>query len=425
MTLLLGAIADDFTGATDLCNTLVRSGMGAVQLIGVPQMTVDLGNVSSVTIALKSRTAPRKEAVAESRAALAWLRTQGARQFLFKYCSTFDSTAEGNIGPVADALMDDLNAPLALVCPAFPETGRTIFKGHLFVGDKLLSDTHMARHPLTPMTNSNLVEVLAAQTGSKVGLIQRPVVAKGVQAVREAMQRLIQDGVRYAVADAIEDEDLRILGRAAFDHALITGGSGVALGLPDNFRRSGDLQSDEGQNISSVDGLEAVIAGSCSAATLAQIEHFKTNRPALALDPVDLAEGFDPEMVIAWAGPKLPSGPVLIHGSAEPAKVAAAQERLGRERAGELVEEALAKTARALVDYGVRRLVVAGGETSGAVVKALAIKGLHIGPQIDPGVPACVTIGEAALAVALKSGNFGAENFMTRAFEIMPGGREA
>ena len=423
MPIHLGAVADDFTGATDLCNTLVKNGLAAIQLIGVPDGDIDLGDADMVTIALKSRTAPVADAVASSRAACAWLKHQGAEQIIFKYCSTFDSTPLGNIGPVADALLSDLGGQIALVCPAFPETGRTIFKGHLFVGDQLLSDTHMATHPLTPMTNSNLIEVMAAQSSHKVGLIDRATVARGTQAVRERFDVLKAEGVAFAVADAIEDADLHTLGRAAFDHPLITGGSGIALGLPANFRQQGKLKRSTAAEVPSINGLEAVIAGSCSAATLSQIAHFKDRRPALALDPLELASRFDADRVITWAKTRLTDGPVLIYASAEPASVAAVQKQLGRERAGALVEQALAEVAQKLVAIGVNRLAVAGGETSGAVVQALGVRGLRIGPQIDPGVPACTTIGTHELAIALKSGNFGGEAFLTRAFEVMPGGR--
>lgn len=423
MPIRLGAVADDFTGATDLCNTLVKSGMAAIQLIGVPDGDIDLGDADMVTIALKSRTAPVDEAVASSRAACAWLKRQGAEQIIFKYCSTFDSTPKGNIGPVADALLQDLDGKIALVCPAFPETGRTIFKGHLFVGDQLLSDTHMATHPLTPMTNSNLIEVMAAQSANKVGLLERATVARGTQAVRERFDALKAEGVAYAVADAIDDKDLLTLGRAAFDHPLITGGSGIALGLPENFRQQGKLRDTAPANIPRVDGLEAVIAGSCSSATLGQIAHFKERRPALALDPLDLADGFDVDRVIGWAKSRIADGPVLVYASADSTAVATVQEKLGRERAGALVEQALARVARELVLMGVNRLVIAGGETSGAVVQELGVRGLRIGPQIDPGVPACTTIGDHELAIALKSGNFGGQAFLTRAFEVMPGAR--
>jgi len=421
MAIKLGCIADDFTGATDLCNTLVKGGMRTVQLVDLPRAETAPPDVDAVTIALKSRTAPVETAVAQSLEALDWLRKAGARQFVFKYCSTFDSTEKGNIGPVADALLEALGAPFSIACPAFPETGRTIYKGHLFVGDLLLSDTHMRHHPLTPMTDANLVRVLEAQSRHAVGLVDYATVRQGAEAVRRRFKALEAEGVAYAITDAIEDAHLLTLGEAASDLKLITGGSGIALGLPENFRRQGLLEKPgEAADLPSVEGHEAVLAGSCSKATLEQIEVMKRDRPALRLDPMELAEGFEAAGVLAWAEAHLASGPVLIYASAPPHDVEAAQQKLGREKAGSLIEEAMAAIARGLVERGVRRLVVAGGETSGAVVQALDVEGLLIGKQIDPGVPATVIIGDAPLALALKSGNFGAPDFFMKAFKAMP-----
>lgn len=423
MSLLLGAVADDFTGATDLCNMLVRHGMRTVQLIGVPRPDLELPEVDAVTVALKSRTCPAKEAVALSLEALDWLRRGGARQIFFKYCSTFDSTAEGNIGPVGDALADRLDAGIAIACPAFPETGRTIYLGHLFVGDALLSDTHMRHHPLTPMTDSNLVRVLGRQTPRRVGLVAWPTVRHGAAAIRDRLTELRHEGCRWAIVDCVEDADLLAIGEAVADHPLVTGGSGVAMGLPANFRRRGLLpdRGAEAAALPAVPGPALVLAGSCSAATLGQIEAFRAERPAHRLDLFHLAKGRGISEAVAWAREHLASGPVLIYASAPPEEIRAVQAELGRERAGALVEEAMAEIARALVLAGVRRLVVAGGETSGAVVKALGIEGLAIGPQIDPGVPATVTIGRGPrLALALKSGNFGRRDFFLRALEVIP-----
>jgi uncharacterized protein YgbK (DUF1537 family) len=421
MPILLGCIADDFTGATDLCNTLVRQGMRTVQLIGTPPDGLAVPDADAVTVALKSRTCPPEEAVAASLAALDWLRRAGARQVFFKYCSTFDSTERGNIGPVADALLDALEAPFAIACPAFPETGRTVYQGHLFVGDRLLSDTHMRHHPLTPMTDPDLARVLGRQSRRPVGLVPLAVVRQGPEAIRARFAALQAEGVAHAVVDAVEDEDLIRIGAACADLALVTGGSGVAMGLPANFRRAGGLLAEGGaaDALPGVEGAGAVLSGSCSAATLGQVAAMEAERPTLRLDPMALAEGFDPDQAVAWAAEHLPRGPVLIAASAPPEQVAAAQARLGRERAGSLVEAALAGIARGLVERaGVRRLVVAGGETSGAVVQALGIQGLRIGPQIDPGVPATVTLGrEPSLALALKSGNFGGPDFFAKALD--------
>jgi 3-dehydrotetronate 4-kinase len=420
MGVLLGAIADDFTGATDLCNTLVRHGMRTVQLIDVPGVGTVVPDTEAVVIALKSRTIPAREAVAMSLAALRWLKGAGARQILFKYCSTFDSTDEGNIGPVADALLDALGGDFTLFCPAFPELGRSIFKGYLFVGDVLLSESGMRDHPLTPMRDPSLVRVLQRQTTGKVGLVPYSDVARGPQAIRDAFAALRQAGYRHAIIDAVEDRHLEWIGDAAADLPLITGGSGIALGLPENFRRQGLLRHDGSADaLPHVEGAAAVLSGSCSQATQAQVAHMRERRPMFAIDPVAAAGRDLVREALDWADPKLGDTPVLISATAPPEQVAAVQEVLGRERAGALVGAAMAEIAKGLVARGVRRLVVAGGETSGAVVQALGITGLRIGRQIDPGVPWTMSLGEPRIALALKSGNFGAEDFFLRAFDVL------
>jgi uncharacterized protein YgbK (DUF1537 family) len=429
MSVVLGAIADDFTGATDLCNTLVRRGMKTVQLIDVPAPGAPLPDAEAVVIALKSRTIPVGEAVAVSLKALAWLKDAGARQILFKYCSTFDSTDVGNIGPVAEALLDALGgdpvsehgAGFTLYCPAFPEAGRTIFKGYLFVGDVLLSESGMRDHPLTPMRDPSLVRVLQRQSRGKVGLVQHATVAKGPAAIAEAFATLQRDGFRHTIVDAIADHDLEAIGEAAKDFALITGGSGIALGLPENFRRKG-LIGDGGAAdvLPRITGKAAVLSGSCSQATLAQLAYMRERAPVFIIDPLAAAAGGQVAAeALAWASDQLGDAPIFA-ATAPPETVAAVQQQLGRERAGALVEGIMAEIAQGLVARGVRRLVVAGGETAGAVVQALHVTGLRIGRQIDPGVPWTVSLPgnstEPALALALKSGNFGAPDFFLRAF---------
>jgi uncharacterized protein YgbK (DUF1537 family) len=425
---LLGCIADDFTGATDLANMLVRGGMRTVQTIGVPASNETL-EADALVVALKSRTIPAADAVAQSLAALDWLRAQGCRQFFFKYCSTFDSTDAGNIGPVTDALLDALSADgnangFTIACPAFPENGRTIFRGHLFVGDTLLNASGMENHPLTPMRDANLVSVLQRQTRSKVGLVRYDAVARGVSAVRESFDTLRNEGVRMAIADAVSDADLYVLGEACADLTLITGGSGVALGLPANFRRAGLLeeQADAAQ-LPPVDGLSAVLAGSASKATNAQVAQWRATRPAFRIDPLAAARG-EPvvEQALAFAQPYLDKAePMLIYATATPDEVKAVQRELGVNEAGHLVESTLAAIARGLRERGVRKFVVAGGETSGAVVQALDVHTLRIGAQIDPGVPATATTGAEPLALALKSGNFGTTDFFEKALRHLSG----
>ncbi|MCW5661520.1 MAG: four-carbon acid sugar kinase family protein [Burkholderiaceae bacterium] len=422
--LLLGAIADDFTGATDLANTLVRGGLRCVQTIGVPDGQLDT-EADAVVVALKSRTIAAADAVAQSLAALRWLQAQHAEQIYFKYCSTFDSTPQGNIGPVTEALLDTLHGPgqgFTIACPAFPTNQRTVFKGHLFVGDVLLSDSGMRNHPLTPMTDANLVRVLQAQTQRKVGLVAHEVIAQGVAAIRKRFDGLRADGVGIAVLDAISDADLMQIGLALADVKLVTAGSGIAMGLPQNWVAHGALAHANVQALPAVSGRDAVVSGSCSVATNAQVRHFRDQgRPALQLDPMALAASDDAlARALAWCDAQPPDGPLLVYATAEPAEVQRAQAELGVARAGELVEHALARIARGLVERGVRRLVVAGGETSGAVVQALGITQLAIGAQIDPGVPWTAARSPACngdwLHLALKSGNFGSTDFFTKAF---------
>jgi uncharacterized protein YgbK (DUF1537 family) len=416
MPLLLGCIADDFTGATDLANTLVKGGMTAVQVIGVP--TGPLPEADAVIIALKSRTAPVGEAVAQSLAACDALLAAGAKQIFWKYCSTFDSTDQGNIGPVADALLKRLGSGFALACPAFPTNGRTIYLGHLFVGNALLNESGMENHPLTPMTDANLVRVLGRQTDGAVGLVPFTTVEQGAAATRQAMMRLAEQGRRYAIVDAVTDQHLLAIGEAAAQHALITGGSGVAMGLPENFRRAGLLPArGDAASLPPMQGMAAVVAGSCSRATLGQIGLARDHVPVLELDALATPDAAAlTAQALEWVAGKLAADlPVVIAASAPPEKVAALQAKLGRDAAGALIEAAMAAIAEGLVARGVGRLVVAGGETSGAVVQRLGVTALRIGPEIDPGVP--WTFAEPrGLHLALKSGNFGARDFFLKAF---------
>ncbi|MFC0409790.1 3-oxo-tetronate kinase [Roseomonas elaeocarpi] len=420
---LLGCVADDFTGATDLASMLVRNGMRAVQLIGVPGGDTPVPEADAIIVALKSRTSPVAEAVAQSTAALRWLREAGCQQFFFKYCSTFDSTDEGNIGPVADALLRELGDDFALACPAFPANGRSVYQGHLFVGTRLLNESGMEHHPLTPMRDADLVRVLGRQTEGKVGLVPTARVQAGVAAMREAMAALRTEGHRYAIVDAVSDSDLRVIGEAAAEHRLLTGGSGIAMGLPENFRRQGLLPTrGEAGELPAVEGPAAVLAGSCSRATLAQIAAARESLEVLELDVLATPEaGALTQQALDWAATRLATQPIVIAASAPPEKVAALQEKLGRDAAGALVEEVLAGVAEALVGRGVRRLVVAGGETSGAVVSRLGVRQLRIGAEIDPGVPWTLAEGHGEeILLALKSGNFGGRDFFREAFRKLP-----
>jgi uncharacterized protein YgbK (DUF1537 family) len=422
--MILGAIADDLTGATDLALTLSRGGMRVVQWTGAPRRKADLTNVDALVIALKSRTVPAPQAVAQALEAAKALRDLGARQLFFKYCSTFDSTPAGNIGPVADALLDFTGAPLTIACPAFPTNKRTIYHGHLFVGEQLLSDSPMKDHPLTPMRDANLVRVLAAQTERKVGLVPHAVVSQGADAVKAAFAQAQRDGIGYLIIDAISDADLLTIGTASADLALVTGGSGVALGLPQNFRALGLLKDNGGaKQASAPAGRSVILAGSCSAMTRQQVAAAQAaGLPAFQVDPLAIAaDKLSPDDVVNWVVAQDAIGKTpMVYSSADPADVAAVQEKLGRSTAGESIEHLLGVVAAKLAERGFTRFLVAGGETSGAVVAALGVEALRIGPEIDPGVPWTTSLTGRSLALALKSGNFGTPDFFLKAWNKLP-----
>lgn len=420
--MLLGVIADDMTGATDVALMLNRAGMRTVQVIGAPKAGTVLPEADAVVVALKSRTNPVAEAVADSLAACDALLAGGARQILFKYCSTFDSTPQGNIGPVADALAQRLDAKLAIICPAFPANGRSIYQGYLFVGAVPLHESSMKDHPLTPMRDSNLMRLMAAQTKAPVGHVGYATVLAGAEAVRQRLDALAEEDARYAVTDAVTNDDLMVLGEAIDGHVLLTGGSGIAMGLPQNFRKAGLLPERAiAASLSAPAGRAGIISGSCSTATRGQIRTaIEAGYPALKVDPLALVSGTqDAAGLAAWALAQPQDRPFLLYSSDDPAEVAAIQQKLGRERAGETVEHAFAETARLLVAGGVSRLLVAGGETSGAVVQGLGIGTLEIGPEIDPGVPWTRVVAGPELVIALKSGNFGAPDFFLKAWRLL------
>jgi uncharacterized protein YgbK (DUF1537 family) len=417
--MLLGCIADDLTGATDLAIMLTRAGMRTLQVMQVPDGRTPLDGYDAVVVALKTRTCPPSEAIDLSLKSADALLALGAKQLFFKYCSTFDSTDEGNIGPVADALMARVDGRLALVCPAFPTNKRTVYMGNLFVGDVPLAESPMKDHPLTPMRDSNLVRVLQRQTKSKVGLVPFAVVAKGADAIAQAFGDAERAGLRYVVVDAITDQNLIDMGEAAAGMALITGGSGVALGLPANFIRAGLMKAKSAPtSLTAPNGRALIVAGSCSEATRSQVAAAKgAGIPAIEVDPFAVQSGAQSsENLTAWALKQPADKPVLIYSSADPDAVRKVQDKLGRIEAGALVERTLAQVSKTLVGRGFTRIIVAGGETSGAVVNTLGITALEIGPEIDPGVPWTRAVGQDVV-LALKSGNFGAADFFLKAWD--------
>lgn len=429
--MILGVIADDHTGATDVASMLVRSGLRTVQIIGVPTATTDAGDVDAVVIALKSRTIAPAEAIEQSLAALRWLQQRGVQRFYFKYCSTFDSTPKGNIGPVADALMQALGTHYSIACPAFPENQRTIFKGHLFVGDVLLSDSGMRNHPLTPMTDANLVHVLQAQSRCKVGLLSHLQIAKGAASLKQVVEQKITEAEKDTpgvidIADAITNDDLMVLGHALADIPLVTAGSGLALGLAAAYIERGLAKADaHAAQLPVAGGKAVVISGSCSVATNAQVKHWiASGKPSIKIDAREIAGGHPvAQRVLDWHAKQAET--CLIYATSPPEEVAALQKEFGANSLGEQIEHCFAEIAQGLIAQQVRRFVVAGGETSGAVVNALGVQSLKIGETIDPGVP--WTSGQvgtplldttAPVLLALKSGNFGTEDFFAKALAM-------
>lgn len=413
---VLGCIADDFTGASDLAALLARSGIAVSLHIGQPDHPPEPGNLAAVeVIALKIRSAPRGEAVAAALAAHDWLSKAGAKRFYWKYCSTFDSTDAGNIGPVAEALMDRTGAEQTLYVPSFPQNGRRVFMGNLFVGRQPLAESPMKDHPLTPMRDSDLTRVLAPQVSGKVGLIDLTAVAAGA----EAVANLMAGSAPHLIADAVSDADLAVLAEAVHDLPLLTGGSAFAGALPDRYRAAGLLSEGAAGALPDLpDGPAIVLSGSCSAMTRRQVKDFTRKGPSLKLDPLELAERGDAAM-LDWLTARKPGETAMIYATAEPEEVRAAQSELGVERAGKVVEEALASAATAAREAGITRFVIAGGETSGAVSQALGVNRVDVGTEIAPGVPWCVAEDAAGrFSLALKSGNFGDEDFFSRALGL-------
>ena len=420
----LGCIADDYTGASDLANTLTRQGLRTVLTIGVPSDDLKLPEVDAVVVSLKSRSIEAGEAVAKSRDAEKWLRGRGAGHVLFKICSTFDSTDAGNIGPVMDALRADCGEQIVLVTPAFPETGRTVYQGNLFVGLVPLNESPLKDHPLNPMHDSNLVRVLARQSKTKVGLVNLATLAKGREAVVARLSELAGQGIGAAVIDAVFDSDLETIGAVAAGRRLSVGASGIGLGLARALVKSGRVKA-AGSNTAAGapgGGPTACLAGSCSQATLQQIAKAEAVMPVLHLDPDRVVAGQEEaRRAVAWAAERINSGPVLIASSAAPEQVAALQSRHGRSTAGHAIEQAMADIAEGLVRSGVRRLVIAGGETSGAAVDRLRIPGFIVGQEIAAGVPVLRAVGasDGEMLLALKSGNFGGPEFFSDALALM------
>ncbi len=424
--IVLGCIGDDYTGSSDLANALTRQGLRTIQTIGVPSDDLKLPPADAVVVALKSRSIPADDAVAMSRPAAKWLKARGARHILFKICSTFDSTDKGNIGPVMDALKADEGADsVVLVNCAFPENKRSIYFGNLFVGDVPLNESPLKDHPLNPMHDANLVRVLGRQSKTKIGLVALADVDKGEAAIAARVQALAAEGYGAAIVDSVLDRDLAPMGRVAAKTPLSVGASGLGIGLARALIEEGAVKPADASDLggAAIGGPIAALSGSCSAATLNQVAQAEGWGQVLRLDTAALVSGpQEAQRAIAWAAERIKDGPVLIASSAPPEQVQALQARFGREEGGRAIEDAMAVIAQGLVDLGVRRLIVAGGETSGAVVDKLGLPAFAIGPEIAPGVPVLRTVGQEGpqMVLALKSGNFGGPDFFADAARLMP-----
>jgi uncharacterized protein YgbK (DUF1537 family) len=441
---LLGVIADDLTGACDLAGSVAHlpsgaPGMRTVVTLGTPSDRL-LPDADCVIVALKSRTAPPRRAVSQSTEAARWLLACGAETLYQKYCSTFDSTDEGNIGPVADALLELVRTPggvptLSFGTPATPSVGRTQYLGHLFVQDRLLSESPLRDHPLTPMRDPDVVRVLRRQASGPVALIPQKDVRSGPTAVIRALQRHASAGIAHTLADALDDGDLDTLAEAALTatrqsgvRLVLGGGAGLASAIARRFRftcaNGGDAQRNEPEAVPA--GRRLILSGSCSARSLEQVAAF--DGPVVTVDPPALAAGGSAAMdelcarVRGELGASKPDMPVLVSATAAPGRVRVIQDQLGQEAAAEVVERALAQVAlRAVREFGVTHVIVAGGETSGAVATALGAATLDVRDLAAVGVPWTVSrSGSASIALLLKSGNFGDAGFFRTAWSSAP-----
>ncbi len=421
--MILGCVADDITGASDLALMLSKNGMRVLQILGSPKHEPP-SNVDAIVVALKTRTAPVNDAVVLSIDSANWLMEAGAKQLFFKYCSTFDSNIEGNIGPVAEALLDYLGSSFAIVCPGFPKAGRTVYQGHLFVHDQLLAESSMKDHPLTPMRDSNLVRFLGKQcrTDGSVGLIPIDIVESGPRAIQDRMRELQEKEYRFGVVDSFDNRHLMSIGEACSQMALITGGSAVSMGLPRNYRRAGFLPNQPlPLELPKLGGPIAILSGSCSTATQEQLKIISQQIPGLFLDPIALAEGEENySEILDKVDRNLDRGVILVYSTSSPEKIENIQRTLGKRRADEIIEETFARLTGYLQSREVRNYIVAGGETSAVVAKALGVNQIYIGPEIDTGVPWTVCYEQdAPILLAFKSGNFGEPDFFIRAMEML------
>lgn len=415
----LGTIADDLTGATDMAGFLANGGLDVIQFMGVPAAPPPAADAA--VISLKSRSVPAADAVAVSLAALAYLRQAGCGQCYFKYCSTFDSTRDGNIGPVTDALLDNLGADFTVLCPSLPVNKRTVKGGILYVDGVPLSETGMRRHPVNPMTDSDLTRLMEMQARGKAGVLGLDVVAKGADAVRAGLAALREKGCRYAVLDAVSDADLDVLAAALDDMPLLTGGSGLGQARARRIAAALGRPSGPARRVAIPAGKTVVLSGSCSEMTNRQVAAYRDKARNMKVEVGRCLENPDAYAaeLAAWTAANAGGGLApLVYATAGKEELAAIQKQFGAGRASLAVEDLFTRLTRRLNDLGFNRFIVAGGETSGSVSGALPAKAFRLGPEIAPGVPWIRGV-DLPYCQALKSGNFGDETFFTRAQDLM------
>lgn len=412
----LGVIADDFTGATDIASFMVRAGWKVVLFNGVPDGGFNQESADAIVIALKSRSITTKAAVEQALAASAWLRSQGCQRQLFKYCSTFDSTAEGNIGPVTDALMAFLGASMTLICPAVPDNGRTILQGHLFVKGQLLNQSGMEQHPVTPMKESSLKKLMEAQSTGHCEVITLDTIKNHADDIPAALARLAEQKIKYVICDVLDNHDLLTVARETIHFPLITGAAGIgyAIAALDTRHQPADAHvlaiSKEGASI--------VLSGSCSSMTNQQVNFYQQRASSLALDVEKIInDAAYLQRVTEWAlGHAGESLAPMIYATQPPEIIREIQKRYGAEYVSEKIEAFFAALSQNLSQRGFNKFIVAGGETSGAVSQGLNIRGMVIGHAVAPGVPWTQVLNEEKWVI-LKSGNFGDAEFFLKAQE--------
>lgn len=426
MPLHIGVIADDLTGATDIASFLVEAGLRTVQLNSTSEVPSDLA-AEAVVIGLKTRSIPADQAVAANTTALRLLQQLGAQQVIFKYCSTFDSTSEGNIGPVTDALLDALDEDFTAVVPALPVNGRTVYQGNLFVHGQPLAESGMRHHPITPMHDSNLLRLMDAQSRGSSGLVPYDVVENGPEAVRAELERLRLNGARYAVIDTLTHAHLDTIGLAVHDMPLVTGGSGVGSGVGHALVQQNPAVGEAAAaSWRFTAGKTVVLSGSASEMTNAQVQQYLQHAPHLPVDIDQLVRDASAyvdqsaEWVLAHSGAYAP----MVYATAPAAEVQHLQNTHGAQFLSSTIENFFAELASTLRQRGVTRFITAGGETSGAVTQSLKVGGFEVGPQISPGVPWVRSL-DGELDLALKSGNFGDEDFFRAAQHMTAGPKEA